>query len=155
METPEFVERNRLVEHAEREFELCGWDMSDEMNQAVVQDVMELIRLFSSQGHSGMSAPYVAGMFAKLATYQILGELTGADDEWEYVADDGEEPLWQNKRDSRVFKNSKEAWQLDYYIFDDGDGTTYTSYCEDRNSKKIIESFPYTPGTKYVRVIDS
>ena len=71
-----------LIEHAEREFELTGWDMSDEMNQLVVNDVMELIRVFSNQDHSGMSAPYVAGIFSRLATRQILGELTGADDEW-------------------------------------------------------------------------
>jgi len=60
---------------------------------------LEIVEVFSRQGHSGGSAAIVTQIVGKLMQYEPLTPLTYAPDEWIKHADD----LWQNRRDSRVF----------------------------------------------------
>ena len=72
-----------LIDHAKTELEIAGlFDKDSVYDGALGESVMELIQVFSKQGHSGMSAPLVANLFHKLATYQPLGPITGKDEEW-------------------------------------------------------------------------
>lgn len=113
---------SNLLNHAEKEFELAGWkDEGTDVSQGWIMDnIRELLTVFSKQGHSGSSAPYVLNLFNKLARFEIIVPLTGKEDEWNNVSDG----LWQNKRDSRVFKDKNGAWFIDGKAFSD-DGKTY------------------------------
>jgi len=146
---------SNLLKHAERELTLIGYDGKDEYNNMAKDAILQLIETFAKQGHSGFSAPYVANMFHKLANYEVLSPLTGNDDEWSDVLDerssDNTKMFFQNIRDSRVFKDEKGAYFLDAIVWEEiinGDSYHFT----DRNSKRYIKSFPFTPKTFYVKV---
>lgn len=142
-----------LVEHAKREFEHAGWlkedgTYGDEMQQAICQDVLQLLEVFAEQGHSGSSAPYAIELFTTLAKFKPIGQLTGEDDEWNLL-DYGCEPKWQNKRASHVFKesdgscydiNGKVFWE---WALSFEDGQPYKSYYTCRDSRVPV-TFPYT-----------
>lgn len=140
---------SNLLKHAERELKLIGYDGKDEYDKMAKEAILQLIETFAKQGHSGFSADYVANMFHKLANYETLSPLTGNDDEWNDVSDmsGDRKTLFQNNRDSRVFKNDDGAffteaivWQDDVYHF------------SNKDSKRYIKSFPFTPKTFYVKV---
>ena len=71
-------------DHAEREFRALGYkpvDQEEGPNKWIQENVMELLEVFSKQGHSGMSAPVCVRYFEKLALLEPLSPLTGED--WE------------------------------------------------------------------------
>ena len=135
-----------LIEHAEREFELLGWrrpnDPDDPQNW-VCDNVVELLKVFSEQGHSGSSAPYVMNVFKKAAMFEPLAPLTGDDNEW---IDHGGEH-YQNIRCGHVFKDGDDAYDSEGRIFRDPDGVCYTSF-----KSRVPVTFPYTPTSEYVDV---
>jgi hypothetical protein len=150
-------------EHAILELRSIGYDIKEnedevfkklkadelDMNDMVVENVLELLEVFSNQGHSGFSAPYVAGLFGKLATHQTLSPLTGEDWEWCHLDYGDPDMEYQNKRDSRVFKNKAgESYFIEGRIYQGPDGGTYVG----RNSRVFIDGFPYTPESVYVKV---
>lgn len=137
---------SKLVEHAKNEFEILGWPGNCEMQKWVCDNIIGLLKTFSSQGHSGYTAPYVINIFNKLANFETISPLTGEDDEWETSFDyDG---IQQNKRDSRVFKRPDgTAYFIEGKIFIKPDGTSYTS----RDSSVDI-TFPYISKTEFVHV---
>lgn len=124
-----------LIEHAQNEFSILGWPGDCEMQQAICRDLLELLQAFSDQGHSGFSASYLLNLFDKLARFQTISPLTGNDDEWRCIGDN----MYQNKRDTEVFKEGKEAYWTHGIIFRDPDGSTFTS----ADSHVPIE-FPWT-----------
>lgn len=140
---------SNLLSHAEKEFELAGWkeEGTDKSQGWVMDNIRELITAFSKQGHSGHSAPYVLDLFNKLARFEIIMPLTGNDDEWCNCSDG----LWQNKRDSRVFKNKDGAWFIDGKAFSDDGGKTYFT----NGKSKTPVTFPCNASelkTEYVLV---
>ena len=146
---------SNLLKHAERELKLIGYDGKDEYNNMAKEAILQLIETFAKQGHSGFSAPYVANMFHKLANYETLSPLTGNDDEWSDVLDERSSSdtkmLFQNNRDSRVFKYEKGAYFLDAIVWQEiinGDINHFTN----KDSKRYIKSFPFTPKTFYVKI---
>lgn len=139
-----------LVNHAIHELKLIGMDpnVENDMNADMANSIIELIKVFSQQGHTGSSAPYCASMFEKLARFETLSPLTGDDDEWVTVTDNDGGTLYQNNRASNVFKNvdrktgSVYAYQYDYYIYVDHDGCSHIRGLASRNE---IAEWPYTP----------
>lgn len=135
-----------LLAHARRELGTI-YDLNDKEdgpNKWVVENILELLAVFSRQGHSGSSAPYVVSMFKSLAMFDPIGPLTGADSEWNEVGPG----RWQNNRSSRVFKDADgRAYDVEGRVFRDSVGC-YTS----KDSRVYIE-FPYTPKTEYVDVV--
>lgn len=117
---------NNLVEHAKKEFEVLGWPGDDEMQKMLCEDVIELLTVFSEQGHTGSSAPYLIHQFKELAMFNPISPLTGEDSEWQEVG----EGTYQNLRCSEVFKDSAdgEAHWINGKIFCDPEGFTYTSF---------------------------
>lgn len=142
--------KSNLVKHAERELALIGYDDKDEYNNMAKQSILELIETFAKQGHSGFSANYVADIFNKLVRYQTLSPLTGNDDEWNEILDNQPQHgvLFQNNRNSAVFKTDKECYYLDAIVWIDETGCSFTN----RKSRGYIKSFPFTPKTFYVHV---
>jgi len=66
---------SNFVSHAKRELELAGlFDKDSDYDGMLGEAAMELIGLFSWQGHSGFSAGIVRDIFNRLANYETLTE---------------------------------------------------------------------------------
>jgi hypothetical protein len=136
---------SNLEKFAWDELEREGWfGVGSDFNGMLGVAVMELMKAFAEQGHSGGSAPTVIALFAKLANGEPLSPLTGEDDEWE---DRGDGYL-QNRRCSRVIKHDGVVFDVDGFVFERPDGTRYTNSSKSRRAV----TFPYTPKTEIVKV---
>ncbi len=133
---------SKTVSHARREFDILGWPADCEMQTIACKNVEDLLYVFASQGHSGMSAGYVLGLFNKLAQFKPISPLTGADSEWHEIGDNE----YQNIRCSRVFKKNDQAYDIEGKVFNDGTGG-YTSH-----DSHVNVEFPYIPHTEYIDV---
>ncbi len=146
---------SNMLKWAEAELKLAGYDINDPEdgpNRWLAEGTLELLKVFSEQGHSGMSAPYAIALFEKLALCKPIAPLTGKDDEWNEVG----ENVWQNRRNSSVFKDSKDgqAYWMDGIVFwewfstpDNDDGKPCKIYFTSRGSRVNIE-FPWTQPDK-------
>ena len=109
-----------MIEHAKYELDLLLKNCEDEedlkMQKAINNDILEIIETFAKQGHSGFSAEYAIPIITKLLRYEPLLPLTLKDDEFVEVADG----LYQNKRDSRIFKQ-KDRFDGKPYNVDTGE----------------------------------
>lgn len=142
---------NNLEKHARAEFKAAGWldetgDIKDEMQAAICADVLDLLNLFSKQGHSGSSGSYALSMFNRLVDFKSIAPLTGEDSEWNDTGHD----VYQNKRCSTVFKDKKtgECYDIDGKVFwewnIDSEGNAYKSYYHSGGCHTPV-TFPYTP----------
>ena len=138
------------IKHAKRELALLGYlppEVLEENdpNKWVQENILELLEVFSKQGHSGTSASYVIGMFFKLASHEPITPLTGEDSEWEKI----DFQTLQNVRCSRVFKNinTGRVFDVEGKIFEEPDGARYSN----RESSVDI-TFPYMPHTEVIKV---
>ena len=136
-----------LITHAKKEFEILGWPGDCELQKMACDAVIELLEVFSAQNHSEFSANYVLKLFNKLAKFDPISPLMDTDDEWNKVSDN----LWQNKRDSEVFKNDKnEAYWVRGKIFIDKEGCAYTSI-----ESRVHITFPWIkPEPKIIKEKD-
>lgn len=126
---------SNLIAHAKREMEISelGDNLYGEMLPAAV---LELLTVFSKQGHSGLSAKVTIELFSQLAKFETLSPLTGEEDEW-YEVSDG---IYQNMRCSHVFKENGQAYDIDGIIWEDPDGSRWTNF-----ESRVIVQFPYVP----------
>ena len=135
------MEDNNLVRHAMVELEAAGLTRPDsDYNGMLATATLDLIRLFASQGHSGMSAGMVTSLFGKLARYEPLCPLTGDDSEWRDVGDG----MDQNIRCGRIFRANGVAHDIEGIVWQEPDGGRYTN-----RSSHVAVTFPYTPATVY------
>jgi hypothetical protein len=133
---------SNLVAHAERELRAAGlFDKDSDYSGMLADAVLELVKVFANQGHSGFSAARTIAIFSRVADGKPLVPLTGADDEWTEVGDG----YYQNKRCSRVFRKDGEAYDIEGIVFRDPDGSTWTN-----KDSHVPIIFPYTPTTKIV-----
>ena len=138
---------SNLIKHAEREFEILGWPGNDEMQKMACDNVIELLTVLSSQGHSGGSIGYILNLFMAAAKYQPLTPLTGEDSEWMDVGEQNG-TLYQNIRFGAIFKDDDGAYWIDGKVFEDENGFTFTS----KDSHVPVE-FPWTyRDPEYVKV---
>lgn len=161
---------SNLVEHAKIELELAGLlsEESDFYGGMTGKSVLELMEVFSKQGHSGMSAPLVADLFKKLANYEPLQPITGKDEEWNDISEmmgEKNTEYFQNKRKSGLFKKNGIITYNSAIIKRTSDGTTWSGPLyltrEDaiNNTNKIsssleIKGFPFTPKSFYIDVLE-
>lgn len=152
--------------HALTEFKAAGWldddgNYIDEMQEAICNHVLELIKVFSDEGHSGSTAPYTIDLFKKLAMFEPIVPLTGEDWEWTEIAREmsgsNNGTVYQNKRCSRVFKDDDGAYDIDGKVFYDWytneNGKRFKSYYTSRDSRVPV-TFPYTPTTVYEETVE-
>jgi hypothetical protein len=140
---------NNYAKHAVNEFKAAGWldennRYTDEMQEIICTHILDLLRVFSDEGHSGSSAPYAINLFSRLAKFEPIAPLTGEDWEWN---DTGHGTL-QNRRASHVFKdiNTGEVYDIDGKVFWEWAGTKedpHKSYYTCRESRVPV-TFPYT-----------
>lgn len=154
--------------HAKRELEILVKTTPDAIIAPFTNELLALCEAFGKSGQSGGSAPYTAKVLSMavetLCLQNPICPITGVDEEWNDVTEinDGK-PLFQNNRDSRVFKNGKDgqAYFIEAIVFDGDIGGRFTGN-ESVNdidgcnigSTQYIKSFPFEPKTFYVDVID-
>lgn len=142
-------ETSSLELHAMREFKAAGYmplnqQQENGPNKWMQENVLELIRVFSKQGHSGFSAPHCISMFKTLAMFEPLVPLQGTDDEWNEIGDG----CWQNNRCSHVFKDADgRSYDIEGRIFRESNGSCYQN-----KDSQVYVTFPYTPTREYVDV---
>lgn len=152
--------------HARRELELLAKTTPDAIVTSFKKEILALCEAFGKSGQSGGSAPFTASAISQavrtLMMFETLAPLTGEDDEWNDVTEinDGQ-TMYQNNRDSRVFKNGDgRAYFIEAIVFDGDIGGRFTGNGsvthngENIGSTQYIKSFPFTPKTFYVDVID-
>ena len=123
---------SNMVEHAKRELDLilnnCRTEEDRKYQQLANDDILEIVKLFAEQGHSGISANYTIGVLEKLLRQSFVTPLTGEDDEWNEIRTG----VFRNKRESAIFKQAGRFNGQAYYLYgkafsDDGGETWYTS----------------------------
>ena len=143
---------SNLHRHALAEFRAAGWTdadgkFEDEMQEDICKHVLELLKVFSDEGHSGSTAPYTVNLFKKLAMFEPIVPLTGEDWEWHEPSPG----VFQNIRCSRVFKQADrfngQAYDIEGRVFREPTGACYTGA-----ESCVPVTFPYTPKTEYVNV---
>lgn len=127
---------SNLVDYAKDELKKIGMiDSGNDYNDWATKAILDLIELFASQNHSGITAPYVANVFYRLAMFKPVSPLTGEDDEWKELGDGS----FQNKRYSAVFKDKDGiAYNIEGKVFIDDEGDWYI--CKD---SRVNVTFPY------------
>ena len=128
-----------LIEYAKSELSRIPKD-KDGMQELMNKDILEVIRIFSEQGHSGFSASYALSILDRLLRFKPISPLTGDDNEWGNPY--GEDGTRQNKRCSSVFKNADgSCHDIDAMVVSDNGGITWFS--SGRFRKTV--TFPYNP----------
>lgn len=143
---------SNLVKHAEFELKKAGlFDKDSDYGGMLGDGVMELIKVFAKQGHSGMSASMTTSLVEKLMRYEPLSPLTGEDDEWNEVGDG----TMQNRRDSRVFKYADGTIKaIDAIIWRTQKRTTWSGSADGISSGQEVKGFPFTHKTFYIDVTE-
>lgn len=153
--------------HAKRELEILAKTTPDAIVTPFANEIIALCEAFGKSGQSGGSAPYTASAISqavkKLMMFETLAPLTGEEDEWTDITtiNDGK-PMFQNNRDSRVFKYDKEgkAYFIEAIVFDGNIGGRFTGNGSvtlngvNIGSTHYIKAFPFRPKTFYIDVID-
>lgn len=151
-----------LSEHANYELNRAGlFDNDSDYNGEIGKSVIELIKVFADQGHSGASANIVLSIFNELAQYKPLGGVTGISEEWADVGNN----IFQNKRLGSIFKQRQIHDGRPYYldaiswrIVENGSswsGTAITPDGKDITSRQLIKGFPFIPKTFIIDVNDN
>ena len=71
-----------LLSYAEDELNRIGLTDEDEYNGMMRKHILQMVKVFADEGHSGFSAPYAISILTKLFAFKPLTPLTGEDDEW-------------------------------------------------------------------------
>ena len=149
-----------LIDHAKTEFLALGYkpigEEEDDPNKWIQEDVLELLDVFSKQGHSGGSAPYAVHYFNKLALFEPLSPITSKDEEWSEVGD----AMFQNKRCSALFKDGVDGkpYYIDAIIWQTQNDWAYTGSAIDSKGNVVrsrqFVRLPFTPKRFYIDVIE-
>ncbi|QJQ31796.1 hypothetical protein GV829_04505 [Sphingomonas lacunae] len=114
-----------------------------EMQRQMGEHVLDMVAMFSAEGHSGGSASYALHYINAALRFEPFSPLTGADHEWNDLGGG----RWQNRRCSRVFKDPDgRAYDIEGKVFEDATGR-YTS-----QDSRVYVTFPYVPHTEIVAV---
>ena len=152
---------SNLVKHAKRELEFAGlFDKDSDYDGMAGRAVMELVKVFAKQGHSGMSASLVRNLFNKVADFKPLTPITCEEEEWSNGISGND--TFQNKRCSAVFKEGKDGkpYYIDAIVFRGQNGSCFTGSSVKLKNGDTIKSgqfikLPFTPKTFYIDVIET
>ena len=97
-----------LVSHAEEELKRAGlFDKDSDYEGMIGEAVLEIVKLFSNQGHSGFSAGMTIDILNKLLRFKSLTAITCNPNEWMEVG----EGMWQSTRQHSLFsKDGGKTW---------------------------------------------
>ena len=153
--------------HAKRELDILFATTPDAIIREFADEILALCEKFGNSGQSGGSAPYTARAISeavkKLCLQETITPLTGEESEWNDIArNNNGEPMFQNNRDSGVFKDGKNgrAYFIEAIVFDGHIGGRFTGSgitLKDGTtigSRQYIKQFPFKPKVFYIDVID-
>lgn len=110
---------SNLVKHAEEEMRRAGlYDKYSDYGDLIPRAVMALVETHAAQRHSGGSHGLALDIFNRVVNFKTLTPITNDPTEWvdvaHYAGPKGE-PLWQNRRDCRLFSHDggKTHWNVD------------------------------------------
>ena len=141
-----------LVDHAKRELEVAGLFGKDSDYEGMLGDsVMELVKVFADQGHSGCSAGMCVALFGKVASYSPLAPLTFEESEWTNTGHN-----FQNKRKSTVFKNSIDGrpYYIDAFSKRTPSGSCWSGVLELKDGRTVSNCYIKDPLDMPTVVID-
>jgi hypothetical protein len=162
--------KSNTYRFAERELNILSKSSKD--LEFFREEILAICDIFGKSGQSGGSAPYTANYITKVIKKLCLQEpicpITGIEDEWVEVSEyqENQKKWFQNKRCSALFKDSSSnlsAYYLDAIVWRTQTGSTWSgsAILKDGNvfikylSRQRIKSFPFTPKTFYVDVIET
>ena len=136
---------SNCVAHAKSEWAFA-FPNRDDMQDAIGENVLDVVAMFSLANHSGFSASYATNYIKAALKFEPLSPLTGEDHEWGEPFDyNGAQ---QNKRCGRVFKGADgRAYDIDGRVFRDPDGSCWTG-----KDSRVYVTFPYVPKTEIVDI---
>ncbi len=152
--------------HAERELNILETSTPDNLLTEFREELLALTEKFGNSGQSGGSAPYTAQALSqaikKLCLQEPICPIMGTEDEWmdvSHMGGDNREVVYQNNRCSAIFKEKDGApYYLDAIIWKNEKGMSYGGGAflgeEKLGSRQYIKSFPFTPKTFYIDVIE-
>lgn len=143
-----------LVNFAKSELDIilknCEDEEAKEMQQKMNENIVEIVKVFAQQGHSGFSAGYAINLIEKLLKYEPITPLTGEDSEW-IELNYNDDTAYQNKRCSRVFKDKDgRAYDIEGKVFSDNNGKSW--YIKGGGESRTYIEFPYVPKTEKILV---
>lgn len=142
-----------LYNYAKSELDRIPKD-KEGMQELVNQQILEIVKCFSEQGHSGFSGGYVISTLERLLKFKPLSSITDDPAEWEFSYKNGGISVFQNNRCSSVFMkkdacgNILEITDHDATLVSDNGGITW--FHSNRFKKKI--KLPYLPPTTPERI---
>jgi len=142
---------SNLIDYAKQELEEAGlFSDGDFYGGMTGKSVMELIKVFSEQGHSGMSAGIVRQLFNKLSAFEPINEMKFTDDQWNEVGND----LFQHKKLSAIFKEKKDGkpYYIESIIWEYPDGCSVTSGNMGGFSSSQYIRIPFVQKKFYVKI---
>ncbi len=99
-----------LVDHAERELRAAGlFDEDSDYGGMLGPAVLELVKLFAEQGHSGFSAHLTLSIFNRVASYKTLVPLPDPLIAKEYM-EVHEQTLQSTRRSSVFSEDGGKTW---------------------------------------------
>jgi hypothetical protein len=140
METQENTaeQKSGLLLFAERELARIPKD-ADGMQELINKHILDMVKVFSDEGHTGFTANYAINILDRLLRYLPLTTIEDTPEDWNEVG----HGVYQHKRCSNVFKDKREsdgkAYILNAKLFSDDGGKTWFA---NSNSREVIE-FPY------------
>lgn len=159
--------------YAQQELNILAKTVPDAIVTPFSKEIIALAEKFGSSGQSGGSAPYTASAICSaiksLLSFNPICDITGIYDEWNDVSDISNEPMFQNKRCSAVFKHGKDsqAYYIDAIVKKTQNGICYSGHfylnredaINENKSKRItcrggIKKFPFKPKTFYIDVLE-
>lgn len=165
---------SKTMTKAEQEFDILEQTNKEAIVLEFKNEILALVNKFGNSGQSGGSAPYVSQIISnvvkKLCMQQSISPIMGTDDEWNDVSEISDEKIgtiFQNKRNSAIFKDNTGAYYLDAIVFEGENGNRFTSGSVDLpekaktinglkiGSSQYIKEFPFEPKTFYVNVIET
>jgi hypothetical protein len=94
------------------------FDEDADYGGALGESILDIMKEFSKQGHSGGSAGITTAILEKLLRWQPLTDLTDDPEEWMDIADMmGGETMYQSRRNPSCFSTDLKQ----YYNIDDND----------------------------------
>jgi len=155
---------------AEIEFKILKKTNKDALVLEFKDEIIALVDKFGESGQSGGSAPYVSQIISsavkKLCMQETISPIIGTDDEWSDVSEISDEKIgtiYQNKRNSAIFKDNTGSYYLDAIVFK-GKNSSFTGSANllnngDENSRisssQYIKGFPFEPKTFYIDVVET
>lgn len=152
--------------HAKSELDILAKQTPDAVVLEFTPQILALCEAFGKSGQSGGSAPFVSKAIVdtlkKLLNFDPICPLTGDESEWSLVSMGDNEPIYQNNRYPRVFKAAKDgrAYFIDAIVFDGDIAGRFNGQsvsvpgAGNIASRQYIKSFPFTPKTFYIDVLD-